>query len=194
MSEQERIDKLIDQEIEAWSKGEVHEEATIKRNRVVVTQRGERPNPLGTMFAGDRGAKWEASYTHYQEGASYEEAYCKVIIAQLRLARAFELTNDDWWGKDTTITDTAIAIWQNRLERLQSRDGEALMNYRIKRAQVAKWLEADHPELAYEIRSRVWEEGHWTPAKILFWFCASSWVPEVSAEVVILFMDHCRND
>lgn len=134
---------------------------------------------------------WSMSFTHEQIGATYEETYARIVIAQLKLQRAFEANNDDWWGKDTTITDAAIAIWEERLRRLTMvKASEEEINYHFARAVVSNALNGDFPQLAQHIRTLA---EFCTPAEIVRWFISSEWVNRVSITGVIAFIDRIQD-
>lgn len=163
--------------------------ATRRANSQAQTTEPAPPLPLKVNISAYDNGEWEVQMSQTYTGTSYEAAYYRVIISQLKLARAFEPTiKEDWYAGNTDILDMAIAIWEDRLARATTEPGsEQEREYQYRRAVVADSINADYPDLAATVRSMV--AARETPAAILLWFVGTRWAKELTVQAIIMLID-----
>lgn len=132
------------------------------------------------------------NFTCRVTGRTFNAAHIRLILAHLQLQKGFEEVSADWWGGDTTIVDTAIAIWEDRLWAATAPHGQeedTARRYAI--AMVARGINKEYPELAAALRAWV-KEGK-SAAQCMVAVMGSQWREVVTPKEVGYFVERVQS-
>jgi hypothetical protein len=135
-------------------------------------------------------AVWELKYNYCYEGATFNEAFSRVVLAQLRLSRISEAAMSGIFDADHRLTDLLIGLWDYRLAVATGLYKG--VDYDLARINAALHIRETLPALYSEVYNAVIRGQR--PMSILLWYAYSSYAEKIGAGAVCLLIDHCIRD
>ena len=157
-------------------------EPAINAVNIFVNGRLDNPAPGSAV--------WELKYDYHYEGATFEEAFSRCVLAQLRLSRLSEGAMSGIFDGDHRLTDVLIGLWDYRLAVASGRYRG--VEFHLARVNAAIDIRDNHLSFYRTVQDCL--AHNQSPMDILLWYAGTSWAGKIAAGPVCLLIDHCLRD